>query len=244
MTEEQYKLGLLGGFDAVIRNLMDTDTAIGSKLGYGDFHASFILGNKGFTDFLGGIAYKDVQKFAENFPVAASIVYNGLASREIHNADLSDITSLAAEELGDVLAGASLYRKAYVLDRYGMLLTSKGNSIIEINSKYSALALAMGIPPAEEVRSYVGLHNTSSRPDEMRQASAKIGEKMIQVVLAQRDNDPQKAALLWTVIGSMRDAYDFDPIEWEQVLSQAQMSLYDRKTYRALKEIQMYKVEE
>lgn len=155
-TTEERKLLFFAGVDAYFRNELGLDTSFASKMGVGDFHYQMIneLTDKGIFTFLGGVVFGDFAKLLSTTAYVGPMLMSAWSAGLRNTTTLENASQEALLKFAGMVSSFSNYRKAYVLEKYGQLLNAKGDSVVEMNSKYSAFATALGINSAAEAEYY------------------------------------------------------------------------------------------
>jgi hypothetical protein len=240
MSEEDFRLALLGGFDKFFRDFLSTDTAFASQLGFGDFHYTFAMNflDKGVFSFIGGIALGDLKKIVDVAPYIGQILHAGFTAGEINRTDISTVSGAALTQAGKVLSGASNYRKAYLLNKYGVLMDSRSVASVEEHSNYSVLATALGVTSAEEAMYRLSTADAGRRAKELDEAAYILAGALAEHHIAsmgyfQGDAREETAASisLWGQTAAIvLEAYNLNPDEKNAVTKKAEFFMSNDKT--------------
>ena len=240
LSDSEFRVLLLGGFDAGVREIFGQDTAFASKLGYGDFHYSFVMNfmDKSLVDFVGGIALGDIKKLADAAPAVADILMMGYEAGMISSSDIATVGEAVLVRLGDALSGASNYHKAYILARYNMLMDARAVTLIEAHSKYSAFATALGITSANEALYRLDAVKAGSREEELKVIASAMAEIFSEQNIARVDflktkdssEFEPKMRLYGAVVSGLIETSDLNPDELERVKMMATTKMQTDRT--------------
>ena len=249
MPMEEKKRLMQGGIDMFMRNVVGVDSAYASRMGYGDFWASFAnkLSQQGIPAFLGGIVFSEAKQAYEQGSIMMQILLAADSAADTERLGWEQIVPSVMSEIGSMASGFSNYRRAYILNQYGMLLNSKGTAVVEYNSNYNAFAVALGIPSSEEAFSNLGIPSASSKEADKKEAvrqyakysidSVKYGQRMIE---NPNDQEAQQMYRLSNLQKAIVLKSFEDPADREEIEGKAGFFIEnDQKTLNAGKQIKI-----
>ena len=249
MPMEEKKRLMFGGVDMFLRNVVGLDAAYAQRLGFGDFWAGFAnkLTQQGAAALLGGIVYNEAKQGLEQGSIMLQIMLAADAAADTERLGWENITPAVMSEIGSMASGFSNYRRAHILNQYGMLLNSKGTAVVEYNSNYNSFAVALGIPSSEEAFNNLGIQSSVSKEADKKEAvkqfakysidSVKYGQKMI-------ENPNDKEAEQMYRLSNLQKAivlksFD-DPDDVNEIIGKANFFIEnDQKTLNAAKQIKV-----
>jgi len=247
MSQEEYKIYRYGLPDAFMRNVLNTDTALAQRAGYGDFWAGFIadLTDKSIFEFLGGISLDLGLKLAKAGSIVGQALMSAWSAGQINTTDLTTLGEETLIELGKTVKSFSTWRKAYILENYNKLQNAAGTSVIERNSKYSVLATVLGISSAEEELAYSRIASEISKKKDMKAAAPQVSRWLLVIEASLQDllrnpNDVEalsKLKLAHGTIAGILGAFE-DPEDQKEIMNSAKYTLStDSKLQNQAKQI-------
>lgn len=249
MPREEKKRLMFGGVDMFLRNVVGLDAAYAQRLGFGDFWAGFAnkLTQQGVAAFLGGIVYNEAKQGLEQGSIMLQIMLAADSAADTERLGWENITPAVMSEIGSMASGFSNYRRAHILNQYGMLLNSKGTAVVEYNSNYNAFAVALGIPSSEEAFNNLGIQSSVSKEADKKEAvkqfakysidSVKYGQRML-------ENPNDKEAEQMYRLSNLQKAIVLksfeDPDDVNEIIGKANFFIEnDQKTLNAAKQIKV-----
>lgn len=191
VDQEKLEALMYGPIDQIASAVFNEDTAFGARLGNGDFLPMLYdqFKEKNVVALFAGMSGDDVAKNAEalgNLSLIWATAYGRAQEGQLNPAF---VTSDVLTALGRVLASMSTYTKAYYVDKYDLVLNSRGDTIMEENTKRSALMTAMGVYSPDELLNYKAGDIDKAREESAKEIGNQLAQMRIEAAIAFKNNN-------------------------------------------------------